>query len=121
MSEEATRPEGRPRYGWMGLAVAILFALFYAYDVWEAVSNLVALPAFYDAYGFGAENVPWWLLWIGVLLPLLAYAVAFAGGRHCTVVGRATVFLVGLAATAGLSLGVLALEEIVRPMLLVAS
>ncbi len=103
--------------GWVSIVVAFLFALFYAYDVWEAVANLVALPVFYDAYGYGAANIPWWLLWVGVLIPVVTYAVAFLAGRRHNALGHALIFAVGLAVTAALSLGVLALEEVLRPVL----
>lgn len=109
------REANRGRYGWLSLIVAALFGLFYAYDVWSAVSNLVALPAVYDAVGIGASNVPWWLLWVGILIPLAVFIVAFAVGRRRTVFGKALVFLLGLAVTAGLGIGVLALEEVLRP------
>lgn len=107
----------RGRYGWLSLVVAFLFALLYAYDLWEAVGNLIQLPIVYDAYGFGSENVPWWLLWIGVLIPLAIYIAAFVGGRRRNVFGKALIFVVGLALVAGLSIGVLALEEVLRPVL----
>jgi len=110
----------RGRYGWLSLIVAFLFALFYVYDLWEAVGTMFALPAFYDAYGIGAEYVPWWLLWIGVLLPIAVYVIAFIGGRRRNVFGKALIFLVGLAVVAGLSLGVIAFEEILRPVALIS-
>lgn len=109
------REAGRGRYGWLSLVVALAFGLFYAYDLWEGVSNLVALPAVYDFYGYGAENVPWWLLWIGVLIPAVVFAIAFVGGRRRNVFGKALVFFVGLTVVAGLSLGVAALEDVLRP------
>jgi hypothetical protein len=110
----------RGRYGWLSLIVAFLFALFYVYDLWEAVGTMFALPAFYDAYGIGAEYVPWWLLWIGVLLPITVYLIAFIGGRRRNVFGKALIFLVGLAVVAGFSLGVIAFEEILRPVALIS-
>ena len=81
------------------------------------MGNLVALPAYYEALGYGAENVPWWLLWVGVILPVVVFAVAFVAGRRRNVFSKALIFLVGLSISAGLSLGVLALEEILRPVL----
>jgi hypothetical protein len=106
----------RGRYGWLSLVVAAIFGLFYAYDLWEGVSNLVALPAFYDAFGYGSENVPWWLLWIGVLIPPIVFVLAFVIGRRRNVGAKALVFLVGLAIVAGLGLGILGLEELLRPV-----
>ena len=116
VSDDA-KEAARGRYGWLSLVVAFLFALFYVYDLWEAVGNLVALPAYYEALGYGAENVPWWLLWVGVILPVVVFAVAFVAGRRRNVFSKALIFLVGLSISAGLSLGVLALEEILRPVL----
>lgn len=110
------REAGRGRYGWLSLIVAAIFGLFYAYFTWTAVANLVALPAVYDAVGIGAENVPWWLLWAGVLIPPVAFGIAFVVGRRRNVFGKALVFLVGLAVTAGLGIGVLALEDVFRPV-----
>ena len=105
----------------LGLVVAAQFGLFYAYDLWEAVSPFVALPAFYDAYGYGSENVPWWLLWIGVLIPPVVYAVAFSIGIRHNLVGKLLIFLVGLAVVAALSIGVVALEDVLRSRLMLGS
>lgn len=112
-----TRESKRGRYGWLSLIVAALFGPFYAYDLWEAVGNLINLPPFYDAIGYGSENVPWWLLWIGVALPLVIFLAAFVVGRRRNVGVKALVFLVGLSISAGLSLGVLGLEQVLRPVL----
>jgi len=109
------REAKRGRYGWLSLVVAALFGLFFAYDLWEAVSNLVSLPSVYDAVGIGSENVPWWLLWSGVLIPILIYVLAFVLGRRQNVFAKALIFLLGLAVVAGLSMGVLAVEEVLRP------
>jgi hypothetical protein len=112
------REAKRGRYGWLSLVVAALFGLFYAYDLWEAVSNLVALPSVYDEVGIGAENVPWWLLWSGVIIPVLVFVLAFVLGRRQNVFAKALIFLLGLAIVAGLSIDVLAAEEVLRPLVL---
>jgi len=110
-------PAAKQSYGLISIAVAAAFALFYAYDLWEAVSTLVSLPVFYEAYGLDATFVPWWLLWIGVLIPPVMFGVAFLVGRRQNVFGIALVFLVGLTIVAGLSLGIIALEQVMRPEL----
>lgn len=102
----------------VSVTVAAIFGLFYAYDLWEAVSTLVALPQFYEAYGLDASYIPWWLLWIGVLIPPVIFGVALLVGRNQAVVGRALILLVGLSLVAGLSLGAVALEQVLRPELL---
>jgi hypothetical protein len=105
----------RGRYGWLSLVVAAIFGLFYAYDIWEAIGNLVALPGLYSALGL--EPVPWWLLIVGVLIPPAVFLVAFWIGRKHNIGAKALVFLLGLAVVACLSLGVLALEVVLRPAL----
>lgn len=118
-SEPPTTSEtnGRTRSArsWLGIAIAVAFGLFYAWDLWEAVSNIVALPSLYDAIGIGSERVPWWLLVIGILIPPAVYVVAFALGRRRGIPGRALLLLVGLAVTAALSLSVIAFEAALRP------
>lgn len=114
--EDDAREAKRGRYGWLSLVVAALFGLFYAYDVWEAIGNLFGVPAAYQALGLG-DRVPWWLLWVGVAIPPLAFAVAVFVGRRRNVFGKALIFLVGLAVVAGLTLGVIALGDALLPAL----
>ena len=113
------REASRGRYGWLSLIVAAIFGLFYAYDMWEAIGNMVNLPGFYDQLGIGSGSVPWWLLWIGVLIPPVVFVVAFVVGRTRNVGVKALVFLVGLAVSAGLGIGVLGLEDVLRAVVVV--
>jgi hypothetical protein len=105
----------RGRYGWLSLAVAGVFGIFYAYDLWEAIGNLVNLPVFYSAFGLDSAQLPWWLLWVGVLIPPAVFAAAFLIGRRHPLSVKALVFFAGLAVVAALSLGVIALEQVLRP------
>ncbi len=111
------RETRRGRYGWLSLVVAGLFGLLYAWNVWQAVGNLIGLPVFYDEMQYGAGNVPWWLLWVGVVIPIVFFVLAFVVGRRRNVGGKAVVFLVGLALTSGFGMGVLALEDVLRPVI----
>ncbi len=116
VSEDAHESKRR-RYGWLSLTVAGVFGLFYAYDLWEAVSNFVELPAVYKQYGLETSDIPWWVLALGLAIPPLVFATAVVVGRKHSVLGKALIFIVGLAVVAGLSLGVIALEAILRPEL----
>ncbi len=116
--EDDAKEAQRGRYGWLSLIVAGLFALFYAYDVWEAVGNLISLPQFYELSGLDPAGLPWWLLWIGVIVPVVVFVAAFIIGRHRNVGEKAVIFFVGLAVSSGLGLGVIALESIIRPTVL---
>ena len=117
--EDDARETKRGRYGWLSLVVAAIFGLFFAWNVWQAVATMFVLPAFYDAYGYGAENVPWWLLWVGVAVPLVAFLLAFIVGRRSNVLVKALVFLTGLAVTSALGIAIIALEGVLRPVVLV--
>jgi len=118
IADDATQAK-QGRYGSLSTIVAGLFALLYAYSVWQAIGNLVALPAFYNQTGLGSANVPWWVLWVGIVIPIAVFALAFVVGRKRSVLGKALIFLVGLAVTAGLGIGVIALESVLRPMLVI--
>jgi hypothetical protein len=99
------------------LLIAIGFGLFYAYDVWEAVSTLIGLPQFYEALGLTSAQVPWWLLIAGIALPPVVFVLALLLGRRRKLAQFALILLVGLAVVAALSLGAVALEYALRPVL----
>ncbi len=77
-------------YGWPSIAVAIVFGLLYAYILWTAIGNLIALPG-----TFGAVT-PWWLLIIDVVLPVVVFVLAFLLGRRRPTLHRAVFFFIGL-------------------------
>ncbi|WP_411698289.1 hypothetical protein [Conyzicola sp.] len=111
MTDSAQVPFAR-RIGWLGLAVAALFGLFFAYDLWEAIQNAIELPKLYaqlEAVGLPAGDVPWVLIGVGIVVPPLAYGIAFVVGLRHTIAMRALIFLLALVAVAALSLSVNAL------------
>jgi hypothetical protein len=98
------------------ITVAILFGLLFAYDLLEAVTNLVELPSqLAQANEFAAENglaaieVPWGILITNTLLPVAGFAVAWWMGRRRSVPHQAVLYLVALAAVAALTLTLTAL------------
>ncbi len=92
----------------------IVFAILYGYPLFEGISNLVALPAFYDAQGIGGA-VPWYLLLIGVAAPVILYVGALLLGRGRELFPRALILAVGLAATNALFLSVVSWAPVVQP------
>ncbi|ROS54833.1 hypothetical protein [Frigoribacterium sp. PhB24] len=73
------------------LAVAIVFAVFFAFDLFEAISNLVLVPQvftqnndFYRENGLDGLVVspPWVPLIVGVVVPPVAFVVAVVIGRR---------------------------------------
>lgn len=105
--------ERRPR--WPTALVAAGFALLFAWDVVEAVGNLIALPQLYAFLGIAAGEVPWWLLIADLALPVVAYVVALVVARGRGPGRTALVLLVALAVVAAWSLTLTAVEPLVRP------
>lgn len=100
------------------VALAALFGVFYAWDLWEAVSTAVELPVFYEVYGFDVAQLPWWVLVIMIALPPVVFVLALWLGRRRRLWQRAVLLIVGLAVVAALTLGLVALEAVLRPALL---
>jgi hypothetical protein len=108
----------KARVGWLSLAIAAFFGLYYAYDVWIAVATIVALPSAYIEQGLQQSDVPWWLLIIALLIPVVAYVVAFLVSLRQSIAAKALIFILGIAVTAALSLSIVALEILLRTRLL---
>ncbi|SDR78643.1 hypothetical protein [Agrococcus carbonis] len=90
--------EERPGDSWI---VALLFAILFGFDTYEAIINLQQLPMLY----LGIESqIPWWLLVAAVAAPPLLFAGALAIGRRMRLVPKAGVLLVALGVSAQLSL-----------------
>ena len=94
----------------------VVFAILFAYPLFEGISNLVSLPAFYDAEGIGGA-VPWYLLIIGVAAPVILYLGALLLGRGRELFPRALILAVALAATNALFLSVVQWAPVVQPAL----
>ena len=108
----------RTPIGAVALVVAALFGLVYAYLVWQALGNLIELPKSYKAIGLDTDSVPWWLLIIGLVIPIAIYVVAFLIGLRHNLLSKALLFLVGLAAAAALGFGVVAVHALTFTSLL---
>lgn len=109
------RRERGIRVSWPVLLVAVLFGLVYAYDLFEAASNLfgvVQLRAqqneFTQANGLALVPVPWTILIANLLLAPVGFVVALVVGRRCNLAIRALILAVGLCVTAAMSLSLAA-------------
>ncbi len=97
----AGKAAGTPR--WLFLSMAIVFGLFYAYDAWEGVGNLVGLNVAAQSLDTTLSGFGWGLLIAGVLLPVAVFALVIRLGRACSVGVQALLLLVGLCLVAALS------------------
>lgn len=99
MTEAVDLPSTRP--GVVGnVVVAVLFGLFFAYDVWEALGNLVGIVAY--ASSLQVAIVGWgWVVLIGaVALPALLWAGAIALGWKRPISQKIAIQLLALAVSA---------------------
>ena len=113
-ADVATSRSGR--IGWLSLAIAIPFALFYVYDLFEAVSNVVGVTSQINLYNearavvkLDPVPIPWGWLVIDVLLAPVVFAMAVIIGRKKAVLLRVLLFVIGLTLVAATTLSVEAL------------
>lgn len=112
----STQPVVSRRVGWLGLTIAILFGLFYAYDLFEAISNAVGVPAQINGYNAARATVqldpvpiPWGWLVVDVLVAPVVYVLAFLLGRRRSVAIAALIFFIGLTVVSAVTLTAVAL------------
>lgn len=91
---------------WLFVTIAVIFGLFFAYDVWEAVSNLVGLNIAAQSLDTQLSGFGWAVLIVGVLMPAIVYAIAFWLGRTRGPGAQASLLLIGLCVVAVLSLDI---------------
>jgi hypothetical protein len=99
--------------GWVNVVIASVFGLFYAYFVWTAIGNMLELPNFYKSQVKDPATIPWAVLWLGLAVPIVVYAFAFAATLRRSIFVTAIIYLTGLAVTAGLSLSIVALHSLI--------
>lgn len=109
---ESTAPARPAAPLWLAVTIAVLFGVFYAYDVWEAVGNLVGLNI--QAAALGVPLTGWGvaLLVAALVVPFLAFGVALWLGRHRCPLVQVVLFLVGYALVQALTLDISALFEL---------
>lgn len=91
---------------WPATTIAVFFGLFYAYDEWEAVGNLLGLNVAAQRLDTQLSGFGWGLLIVGVLIPLAVFALAIRLGRGRGNGARVLLLLAGLCLVAALSLDI---------------
>ena len=93
-----------PPRTWVVVAVAVLFGLFYAYAVWNAVAFLVSqADSTLNMNGYG-----WFVLLLAVVFPLIVFGIAFSIGWRRIWWEFGLVLLLGLAVVAAFWLDIVA-------------
>lgn len=93
------------------LIALVVFIALIGWDVWEAVGNLLGLPAYYTAMGV-EESTPWVLLVTGlvVAIVLLVVGVVLGWKRH-SVVEASLIYVLALAVQSTTALSLIAAEQ----------
>lgn len=117
-TDAATADAGARRQrgtGQAAFALAILFGLFYAFDLFEAISSAFDVAAQLGAYnefaaaeGLAVAPVPWTLIVANIALPIVVFALATWIGRRRTLGIRALLWFAGLAVVAAVTLSLTA-------------
>lgn len=90
--EAAKTPKPRIMPTWAIVTISVIFGLFYAYFVWNAVDFLITLASgTLPLNGYG-----WFVLLFAVVFPLIAFGIAFAIGWRRAGWEFALVLLAGL-------------------------
>lgn len=110
MSDHAATPSAtdahrsRPTPLWVTLGLAVVFGLFYAWDIWEAVGNLVGLSITAAELDTSLSAFGWTILVAAVVMPAVVFALALWLGRRRSAGIRALLLVAGLCLSAVLSL-----------------
>lgn len=97
----------RPRTPqWLAMVIAVLFGLFFAYDVWEALGNLLGMLSFADNLGVGLTTLGWVVLIGALSLPIILFGLAFWLGMKRGPVQQIALYLAALAVSAVLYLDI---------------
>lgn len=74
---------------WVIAAIGVFFGLFYAFAVWQAVGNTIAVAGLLNALG--------WFVWLfAIAFPLIVFGAAFALSYRRRATVFALVLLTGL-------------------------
>lgn len=88
------------------LLTTAAFLSLSAWDVWEAVGNLLGLPGFYVALGI-ENSTPWFLLIAGVATPIVAVIIGLVWARKRGLMARILIYVIVLAASNAVSMSLL--------------
>ncbi|HEV7623909.1 MAG TPA: hypothetical protein VGO26_07225 [Amnibacterium sp.] len=104
--------EAPPTRPGLRLAIALAFLLAFLWELLGAVSNLLAWAGFAAALHRQLSAFAWLVLGGGVLVPVVAYALAVLLGRRRTPGTFALILLVAYAASQALTLSLLAFFQV---------
>jgi hypothetical protein len=84
------------RLSWPRIVLAVVFGLFYAYDVWEVVASAVQILGL----GLGFSPIGWVIMVAALLAPFACFTAAFLIGRRRGLLVAVLAYATGLAVSA---------------------
>ena len=106
--EAAKTPKPRIMPTWAIVTISVIFGLFYAYFVWNAIDFLITqATGTLSLNGYG-----WFVLLLAVVFPLIAFGIAFALGWRRVWWQFALVMVTGLAVVAVFWLNIIAYSAV---------
>jgi len=97
---------------WLAVTIAVIFGVLYAYDVWEAVRDLVGVSLMVGDLGVTLAGVGLALLIAALLVPLAVFVLAFWLGYRRGPLAQVLLFLTGYAVVQALTLDLGAFFEL---------
>jgi hypothetical protein len=105
----------RPRSAtplWLTVTIAVLFGVLYAFDVWEAVRDLVGMTMLVGDLGVSFAGIGIGILIAALLVPLIVFGIAFWLGRRRGPLAQIVLFLTGYALVQALTLDLTAFFDL---------
>jgi hypothetical protein len=97
---------------WLAVTIAVLFGVLYAYDVWEAVRDLVGMSLMVGDLGVSFAGAGIALLIAALVVPFVVFGLAFWLGRHRGPLAQILLFLAGYAFVQALTFDLAAIFEL---------
>lgn len=97
---------------WLAATIAVLFGVLYAFDVWEAVRDLVGMTMLVGDLGVSFAGIGIGILIAALLIPLIVFGIAFWLGRRRSPLAQIVLFLAGYALVQALTLDLSAIFEL---------
>ncbi len=105
----------RPRRAtpiWLAATIAVLFGVLYAFDVWEAVRDLVGMTMLVEDLGVSFAGIGIGILIAALVVPLIVFGIAFQLGRRRGALAQIMLLLVGYSLVQALTLSLSAIFEL---------
>ncbi|WP_187977866.1 hypothetical protein [Mycetocola sp. JXN-3] len=93
---------------WLTIAIAVVFGLLFAYQVWGGVGSAITIPRRVSEAGGSVSALGWTMLVLSIIVPLIALYLSYRIGRRRGWISMILTYLVGVAASSAIALSLAA-------------